>query len=252
MRHPIERKSSKARIRSAFVAGTAPSFAPSEDGWRHIERAYGHEFEEHDRSELREVVDKYLDWRRFEKAAPLVEDVTSAIMNIDQAARSLNRALSRLFDRNGLDPEAAFQAQIAIEQAWPGSNGLISNQLPTVLSSGSALVLACTKARKALTGDAAAWEGQAWELMIQRLAQFAICRSLPLGARKDSALQAEVKHSPFVSFVKAIQDQFPPEVPIRFSTENGLARAISQVLRELREHGIDLADQPVKQIPHPS
>src|SRR6266550_4859495 len=240
MRHPIERKSSKARIRSAFVAGTAPSFAPSEDGWRHIERAYGHEFVEHDRSELREIVDKYLDWRRFEKAAPLVDDVASPIIKVEKAARSLNRALSRLFDRNGPDPEAAFQAQIAIEQAWPGSNGLISNQLTPVLSSGSALVLACTKARKALAGDGAAGEGQAWELMINRLILFADIRHLSVSIRKDSARQAEVKQSPLVRFVKAIQDQFPPEVPIRFSTEDSLARAMNRVRRNMKEHGIDL------------
>jgi hypothetical protein len=239
MRHPIERKSSKPRVRSASVAGSAPNFILSENRRRHIEWAYGRKFNEQDRCELRAIVDKFLDWRRFEKAAPLVEDVTCSIMDIEKAARGLNRALSRLFDRNGPDPEATFQAEIAIEQAWPGSNGLISKQLPTVLSSGCALALACTKARKALVQDGAGWEGQAWELMIQRLLDFASNRKLSTSIRKDSARQAQVKHSPFVQFVKALQEQFPPGTPIRFSTEDSLARAIGQVRRQAKERGIN-------------
>jgi hypothetical protein len=113
------------------------------------------------------------------------------------------------------------------------------------------LVLACTRARKTLNSEGTAWEGQAWELMVQRLAEFAHERGLPVSARKDSDKRKR-SPSPFVSFVKAIQDQFPSEVPIRFSTEDGLAQAISQVLRQMRKHGIDFGSRPAKQIPHPS
>jgi hypothetical protein len=102
------------------------------------------------------------------------------------------------------------------------------------------LVLACTKVAKSLEDEGKPWDGQAWDLMIQRLAAYVDERGLPITVRKDSARQAEVKQSPLVTFVKAIQDQFPPEVPIRFTTEDSLARAISEVLRQLRENGIDL------------
>jgi hypothetical protein len=39
--------------------------------------------------------------------------------------------------------------------------------------------------------------------------------------------------------VKALQEQFPAGTPIRFSTEDSLARAIGQVRRQAKERGIN-------------
>jgi hypothetical protein len=223
---------------------------PSAEGWTHIEQAYGCEFTEKDCSDIREIVDSFLFWHRFEKAAPFLDHVILQIENVDKAARNLNRVLSRLFRRDGPDPEAAFQAEIAIEQAWPGSDGLDSEKLRQLASSACGLILACTHTRKTLEENAGAREGQAWELMIRQLAAFANERGVPVTVRKDAARQADVKHSPLVAFVKTIQDQFPPNVPIRFSREDSLAHAINRVLHQLRERGIDLKRDPPKQIPH--
>jgi hypothetical protein len=68
-------------------------------------------------------------------------------------------------------------------------------------------------------------------------------------SRKDTDKHAGAKRSPLVVFVKAIQDQFPAEVPIRFSTENSLATQISGVLARARERGIDFRREPAEQIP---
>ena len=240
MAHPTERKSSKPRIGAATVTGSAPNFAPTTQGWVQIEQTYGRELDGEDRHEICGIVNKFFDWRRFEKAAPLVDDVTSQIENIEKAARKLNRAFSVLFNQNGPEPEAAFRAQIAIKQAWHGADRLEPDKLTAFYTFACGLVLACTKAVKTVENEGRPWEGQAWDLMIQRLATFASSRSLSITVRKDSARQAEVNHSPFVTFVKAIQNQFPPEVPIRFTTEVSLARAIREILRRLRENGTDL------------
>src|ERR1700724_1084760 len=109
MAHRRERKSSKPRIGAATVTGNAPNFAPTAEGWIQIEQAYGREFGEEDRQEVCGIVNKFFDWRRFEKAAPFVDDVTSQIVNVERAARKLNRAFSVLFNRNGREPEAAFR-----------------------------------------------------------------------------------------------------------------------------------------------
>ena len=89
-----------------------------------IEQACGRELDEKDRVEISGIVNKFFDWRRFEKAAPLVADVTSQIKNIEKAARKLNRAFSVLFSRDGPNPEASFQAGIAIDRAWRGADRL--------------------------------------------------------------------------------------------------------------------------------
>ena len=111
------------------------------------------------------------------------------------------------------------------------------------------LVYACVRARKELADNAMPWEGQAWDKMICELAGFTARRGLSITVRKDTDKQAEAKRSPFVIFVKAIQNQFPTEVPIRFSTESSLATQISGVIRRAREHGIDFQHEPEKQIP---
>src|ERR1700704_4693274 len=72
MAHPIERRSSKPRTGAATVDGGAPSFVPTTEGWMRIEQAYGRELDEKDRVEISGIVNKFFDWRRFEKAAPLV------------------------------------------------------------------------------------------------------------------------------------------------------------------------------------
>jgi hypothetical protein len=240
MRQITERKGTKPRIGSATVSGTAPKFTPSAQEWVKIEQAYDREFTEESRSDICKIVDNYLDWRRFEKEAPLVDDVISQIESIEKRARALNRGFSILFDRSGTDTEAAFHAQTRIEHAWRGADRLGPQKLTALHTMTCTLVSACIRAAKTLEHQAKPWEGQAWELMVNRLILFADSHGLSVRIRKDSARQAEVKHSPLVSFVKAIQDQFPPEIPIRFSTEDSLALAINRVRRNMKEHGIDL------------
>jgi hypothetical protein len=85
--------------------------------------------------------------------------------------------------------------------------------------------------------------------MIRELASFVDRRGLSITVRKDTDKQAGAKRSHLVVFVKAIQDQFPAEVPLRFSTENSLATQISGVLTRARKRGIDFRREPEKQIP---
>ena len=72
-----ERRSSKARIRSATVSGTAPKFTPAAEGWEQIEQAYGRKLNEQERAEIQEILDEFFDWRRFEKTAAFVDEVNS-------------------------------------------------------------------------------------------------------------------------------------------------------------------------------
>jgi hypothetical protein len=154
-----------------------------------------------------------------------------------------------LFGGAGDDKDAAFQAEMAVEQAWRGADVLGRRKLGAIYSLTCGLVIACVHAKKELAHNARPWEGRAWETMICELASFAARRGLSIRVRKDTDKLAGAMHSPFVVFVKAIQDQFPPEVPIRFSTENSLATQISGVLARAREHGIDFRQEPEKQIP---
>jgi hypothetical protein len=249
MSPPVERRSSRPRIGAASVTGDTPKFQPSAEGWQLIEQAWGCDFNDHDRSKICEIVDRFLDWHRFEKAAPFVDNVNFHIDQLEKAARQLNRAFSAVLGGSRDGGDAAFQAQLAIEQAWRGVDLLGSQKLNVFYSMTCGLVSACMRSRKEFEHNATVWEGQAWELMTCRLAEFAARRRLSITVRKDTDKRADQKHSPLVVFVKAIQDQFPAEVPIRFSTENSLATQISGVLRRARKNGIEFRRDPPKQIP---
>jgi hypothetical protein len=138
---------------------------------------------------------------------------------------------------------------LAIEQAWQGADVLGAEKLSTILSLGHGLALACQRARKQLEADARPWEGEAWEAMICDLAGVVSKRGMPITARKDTDKQADPKHSPFVRFIKAIQDHYPPEIPIRFWTEVSLATQIGKVIRQAKKNGIEFSQNSETRIP---
>jgi hypothetical protein len=245
----VDRRSSKPRIGAATVAGSSPKFRPDSDGWVAIERACHLSFDDQDRSEICQIVDSFLDWRRFEKEAPFLAEVVEPISQLEAASRALNGACSKLFGGSGRQGDAAFQAQLAIEREWRGAEFLGREKLLTFNTLGGTLVLACRLAREQFEADATPWDGQAWEKMICDLAGFASKRGMPVTIRKDTDKQSETKHSPFVRSVKAIQDHYPPEVPIRFGTEVSLATQIGKVLRRAKENGIDFSPNRETRIP---
>src|SRR6266550_4645242 len=116
-----ERRSRKPRIGSAFVTGGAPTFAPSAEGWKTIELAYGRKLTEDYRSEVCTIVNEYLDWRRFEKASPLISDVLAQIKQIEEVARHVNRVLPTVFGGDGPRADAKFEAKMIIEREWHGA-----------------------------------------------------------------------------------------------------------------------------------
>jgi hypothetical protein len=249
MSRPRERRSSAPRIPEASIVGSIPRFEPSGEGWRALEQSYACGFSEQDRAEIRRIVDRYLEWHPFEAAAPLLEDAKAPIDQLEHAARNLNRAFGILFGRSGSEGDAAFYAERAIERAWRGAECLGQKKLLVMNMLSCGLVLACKRAREQSETEARSWQGQAWDKMICNLAQFVAGRGLSIAVRKDTDKQAGVKHSPFVVFVEGIQQQFPAEVPIRFSTGNSLATQISRVLRTAKDNGIDFGRKPEKQIP---
>jgi hypothetical protein len=79
MKHPVDRRSKKPRIGAASFTGSIPKFNPPDDGWRFIEQAYERGFNEEDRTEVRDIVNSFLEWHRFEKEAPFADDVIDKI-----------------------------------------------------------------------------------------------------------------------------------------------------------------------------
>jgi hypothetical protein len=243
-----ERRSSKPQTGSASITGSSPTFAPSAEGWKTIEFAYGRKLNEDYRSEVCTIVNKYLFHRRFEKASPLVSDVLAHIKQIEKVARRVNRVLPTVLSDDGPQAEAKYQAQIAIEREWRGVDYLGPDKLTRFYSLSLSLVLASIRARKAAGGGTK--EGRAWDEMACGLMQFARTRDLPHKVRKDPDKQAELKPSPFVAFVAAIEEQYPRDVPARSTTSEGLAKAITTATKALRQKsGRDSGWGQRKQIP---
>jgi hypothetical protein len=220
-------------------------FRPSEAGWDEIELPY-RRFSDEERDKLRAIVNKYLDWRRFEPAAVLIADRVSEIGPVSRAARELKRALSNLMGGPDKPNKAArLDTALAIEREWPGSGGLVGNNLDAILLLSHALELACEKAKATSTrtrfnektgkeippGGTRTKDGNAWDSMVNALAAFVEGCGLKVSVNKGQRAEADFKSSAFVAFIRAIENHYPQGIPMRSTTAHGLSSAISEVLR---------------------
>lgn len=253
-----ERRSSQPRSSRSSIEGPAPKYEPSNETWLAIEAPYRNAgrcgadfqgFRDDERESLRSIVNRYLDMRRFELAAVLVKDRFAEIEHVFKAARALNGALSNLTGGPDKPNEAARRDAVSvIEEEWSGAGGLIGDKLNEVLSWSLALALACKKAKARQDGsivgepdeehwwreahDAGIREGTAWNNMVLELADFVRARNLKVSANKGGG--AEFKPSPFVAFVRAVENGYPEGIPVRSSTDHGLTSAISEVLKNAK------------------
>jgi hypothetical protein len=228
------RKSRRKRLPHSSASGR-PEFAPSEEDWKRIEAAYPL-LTVADRETITAIVNEYLHNERFERNAPFLDD---ALKWLKAAEKSATRFWKTTW--GGGDSEkgdAIFYAQDYVERHID-DHGL---QIPgeskwdALVSIMTNVVAALAIARREVPKEARAGfvEGETWDAMICQLSDFAEAKGFPVGASKGVDKAASSKPSPFVAFIREIQNTFPAVSRRHNASDIAIAEAISVARRKRR------------------
>jgi hypothetical protein len=239
-----------ARTGWATVEGPAPRFTPGPDAWTRIEGPYGHTFSTHDRAKICAIMDRCLDWSRFEVAEPRALAVAGVVEQFREAVRSFNGALNKIAVAKS---DAEFQAKAAVEHQWRGGDHLGANKLKTLMHLCLSLARDSQHTIKYLKGepfiadsDSAVRspllepgnrEGNAENKMLSELLTFARRRGLSVVGRNDP--QNAGGPSVFPQFVFAVLREAPIGALPKYT--------ISTITRKIHEAARAQKRAPVKQ-----
>ena len=253
-RRPTERVERRQKFGSSSYSGPPiPRFNPTQDDWLKIENAYGVSLNEDQRAKLCAIVDEFLIWHRLEQEKLLTEDLIGRIQNIQNAAKCLEilllpRKRTKLIER----------AEIEIENGWRGARyaalkearkqeALVSMTLkaPTDDDNAAPLpalndilptlyqpLLNLIRGTKFALDDvrrnsSRSRSGNPWNRLFIGIFELARDERLPTKNSADGT-------SAPTRFVWEILQRLPPEMPVRFSTQGSLAKAINDATSHLR------------------
>jgi hypothetical protein len=215
------------------------NFNPTAADWARIEAAYGVSLLEEDRTVIVLHVICYLRDEPQEGFAPFANDAARWLDGVHGAADALLRKL-RWWKGDDIKLDSDRERGCAYAQMllatnlrhqpfsdWPNDkveklHGLISQ-----------VVNACTSAKDdvALRAEAGEREGWFWDHLIRELTAFAKQRNFPIGAAKGTDKQKTPRASPFVAFVRELQNVFPEQARRHMSSDAALAKAITDARR---------------------
>jgi hypothetical protein len=129
----------------------------------------------------------------------------------------------------GKKREASFAAETLIEKHFAAPFLPTEDSFDALIRVMGEFVTACTFARKELPEYAAGGfeEGQTWNLLICKLTRFASERALPTAASKGTDKSASGRPSPFVAFVRELQNSLREDSRRHFASDVALAAGIA-------------------------
>lgn len=197
-----------------------PEVALDESKWESIQSAYGVVLSTELRNGILGILNGYLWQDQAEAYAPYLRDALAAVERIKKSTDFFLESIDAISD-----PAGKYALSVA--------NACLNKRTISLVPSLAAYSVACEEAAKRLRRDSASSgfrEGQAWRLMIRKLFNIAKESNLPCTVAKPNTRQkTEFRPSPFVKFVKALQDQLPEMHWHPPRTIGALATAISQV-----------------------
>jgi hypothetical protein len=246
------RKSRRRRLPISGALGAPPKWTRDDGDWTRFETAYGGAlFDAEMRTEIAAAVGKYFYWAGYEAVAPFATGDDGAIEKLKRASRlaeELYKAVKSLGD-----------AQHILAPHWgkyfPGQE-IADDELPAGLSVAELFdAIAASPPRRyrrdlpemvhviaSSIGDTlrdvdrpdapAFEEGEAWGLLVRDLEHIFEARTLSIAAAKGN--EANPEPSPFVRFIREIQNSFPADLKRHSSSYDALAKAIS-VMRRKKE-----------------
>jgi hypothetical protein len=199
-----------------------PEVNLNESQWGSIQSAYGIALSTELRNSVLGTLNGFLRQDQAEARAPYLRDALAAVERIKKSTDVLGKSIDAISDPTG-------------KYALAVVNTCLKRTI-SLVPSIAAYSAACAEAAKRLRHDSASCgfrEGQAWRSMIWRLLDIAEKFDLPCTVAKPNTRQkTEFRPSPFVKFVKALQDQLPDTHWHPPRTIGALAAAISSVRSE--------------------
>ena len=232
------RRKRKPRLHISSAEGL--TFDPSDDDWSRIDKAYPF-LSEADHETITGIANEYLSLAQFELNALFRDDVVAWLEATEKSARTFLESTSG-------EGDTIFYAQNYVARRidnpalWHElrSVGNVTlahiEHLRTIL--GSAVSTFATAksdiSKKVAPGFVGFVEGESWDAMICHLSDFAKGKGYPATASKGVDKVASFKTSPFVAFIRELQNTFPVELRRHSASDIAIAEAISVARRKWR------------------
>lgn len=204
-----------------------PKLKTSSADWRRIEAAYGHLLSKTLRQQIRKETNKFLAWVVFEHTVRPKSEAAKRAHQFKKAVQDVRRVFFQRPQSITRDVDFFVQHRICEHQGlrWEkGRNGLqaLVLKLDRIVSQGCDRVIAELRARE--PGFRA---GETWDLWVRNLTKILKLEGLPTQARKDTDKQTESSlPSPFIGFLRELQQCIPPEFRRSTHSDGALAQAI--------------------------
>jgi hypothetical protein len=247
--HGAPRKSRKRRLPISSRAGALIDWSPTAVDWAQVETACGATFDSVLRDEITRAVEQYFYDAPFEVAAPPADKFVKSLAEATRLAKDLGKVVHSLGDVRALvsrhwkryfpseEEEPAHEAL-----ADEGDTALLAHIFDVPCKQGrdyrdfsqvvNTIFSTLDAARREIAcNDSASFsENDAWERLVVDLA----CAFKKTGRSPTASKGVSRQPSPFVRFVRELQETFKDETLRRHSTPAGLSNAISSALRHLK------------------
>jgi hypothetical protein len=170
-------------------------------------------------------------WEPYERHAPFADDAEEWLNDVADAARAFHNTLIK-----ELEPkkrEATWTSESLIEGNFRTHLLPEEGRLRRFIFLVGDFVSACRAARKEFP-DAVKngfVEGQAWNRLVRNLTKFAKDRHMPTAASKGADKSKTGMASPFVAFVRELQNSFCADSRRHDASDAALAAAITLARR---------------------
>jgi hypothetical protein len=217
-------------------AGGKPSLKISRADWQRIETAYRNPLSKTLRRKIRKTTREFLEWAVFERTASASSEATKRAQVIKKAVQDCRTAILQRLTNETRDADFLAQHLICkhLNLPWEkGRNGLQS----LALKFAQTVSKGCDLAIRDLERDSGSGfrTGETWELWVRKLTAILEANGLPTAARKDTDKQSgKSLQSPFIDFLRELQQCVPDEFRRLTQSDGALAQAIYKARTALR------------------
>jgi hypothetical protein len=208
-------------------AGGKPKPKISSADWQRIEAAYGRSLSKTLKRQIRKETSEFLEWVVYEQT---VRPTSEAVKRVQQIKKAIQHVRTEVLPRPSVASDADYVARQLISQhlrlPWEkGRNGLQA----LVLNLERKISRACDLAIRDLRREPGFPAGEQWEIWVRKLTKILNAEGLPTQARKDTDKESESNLlSPFIGFLRELQQCIPPEFRRSTQSDGALAQAMSK------------------------
>jgi hypothetical protein len=202
-------------------AGGGLTIVVGEADWQRIESAYGKPLASAVRDKVFAATEQFVEYEVFERMAEPVANTRDLIKAYKKAGWNLKRAIL-----TGGSSDAGVYAKHLVRKNFQDPRLSDNERFHSLSGVLTTFVVACEIALRELDRPSmSSLEGGGeWRRWIRLLTKIMRENSLPAGVRKDSDKRAKI--SPFVAFVRELQNCLPDECACPTHSDGALAEAI--------------------------